>query len=310
MNCILIIIILLVLAVILITVYSYYECFRSPAPTQGNLYRIPNSEQYDPYRQRITKLITDFSQVEYIPIGTVSYDGLKLYGRFYKGREDMPFVIGFHGYRSMAVHDYCGEGPHLIEQGYNLILPDQRACGDSEGHVISFGINERYDCLAWINYVKENFGSDRKIFLSGISMGAATVLMAAGFDLPDNVVGIMADCGFTSPKDILKKVADDRKKPSWIMYPFIRLAAKVFGHFNLEACSAVDTVKKTRVPILIAHGEDDRFVPHYMSTELQEANPLMIKRESYPGAAHAISFMTDEERYKKMTEDFMRECQK
>ena len=308
MKYLLIILLILVLAAVVTTIAVYYKCFHAPAPTQGDLYKIPDNEQYAPYRQMIARMIFDLSQEEYVPVETISFDGLILKGRMYRGRSDMPFVIGFHGYRSMAVHDYCGEAPHLIEQGYNLIIVDQRGCGESEGHNITFGINERYDCLSWIDFVKKNFGEDRKIFLSGISMGATTVLMAAGLDLPDNVVGIMADCGFTSPRDIIKKVAKDRKLPAGLMYPFARFAAKHFGHFDLEAASAVDAVKKTKVPILIAHGEDDRFVPYYMSTKLLEANPKMVKRECYPGAGHAISFMTDEQRYKYMTEDFMRVC--
>lgn len=301
--------ILIILAAV-ITVVMYVKCFYSPLAEQGDPYKIPNNPQFAPYRQRIARMIFDFSRVEYEPVETVSFDGLKLAGKFYRGRADMPVVIGFHGYRSMSLHDYCGEGMHMVEKGYNLILVDQRGCEKSEGHAITFGVNERFDCLRWIDFVRKHFGEDREIFLSGISMGATTVLLAAGLDLPDNVKGIMADCGFTSGSEIIKKVAKDRRLASWLFYPFARLGAKILGHFDLEACNAVDAVKKTKVPILITHGDDDRFVPYEMGQRLYEANPEMIRFETYTDAGHGISFLIDEERYKKMTEEFMNKCRK
>lgn len=301
-----IIVLVLITAAVIMTLILYHQCFYSPLSTQGNLYKIPNNEQYAPYRQKMARMIFDFSNVEYVPVETMSYDGLKLAGRFYAGKKDKPFIIGFHGYRSMAVHDYCGEGMHMVELGYNLILVDQRGCGKSEGHTITFGIKERRDCLSWIDFVREHFGEDTKIFLSGVSMGATTVLMAAEFDLPQNVRGIMTDCGFTSPSDIIKKVAMDRKYPVGLFYPFAKLGAKIPGHFNLEECSALESVKKTRVPILIAHGEDDRFVPCSMGRQLYEANPKMVRFETFVDAGHGISYILEEERYRTLTEEFLK----
>ena len=300
------VILILIIAVVILTLVLYHECFYAPLSTQGDLYKIPNNEQYAPYRQKMAKMIFDFSNVEYEPVETMSYDGLKLAGRFYRGVKDKPFVIGFHGYRSMAVHDYCGEGMHMVERGYNLILVDQRGCEKSGGHAITFGIKERRDCLSWIEFVREHFGEDRQIFLSGVSMGATTVLMAAELDLPQNVRGIMSDCGFSSPADIIRKIAADRKYPVWLFYPFVKLGAKLIGHFDLDECSAVESVKKTRVPILIAHGEDDRFVPCSMGQKIYEANPKMIRFETFMDAGHGISYIVEEERYRTLTEEFLK----
>ncbi len=296
---------ILIIAAAAATLVCYYEAFYTPHQTQGDVFKIPNTGQYQPYRQTMARMIFDFSRVPYEKVETMSEDGLKLSGKFYRGNPGKSFVIGFHGYRSMAVHDYCGEGPHMIEKGYNLILIDQRGHEESEGHVVSFGILERQDCISWCDYVIKRFGPDTKIFLSGISMGAATVLMASELDLPVNVKGILADCGYSSPADIIKKVAKDRKLPVWLLYPFVKLGARIIGHFNLEECSAVDAVKKTRIPILIAHGEDDRFVPCKMGKQIYEANPEMIQFVTYPEAGHGISFLVEEQKYKYMTEDFL-----
>ena len=133
-------------------------------------------------------------------------------------------------------------------------------------------------------------------------MGATTVLMAAGLGLPENVIGIIADCPYSSPKEIIMKVCSDMKLPARLMYSFVRLGAKLYGHFDLEAADAAEAVCHAKVPILLIHGEDDRFVPCSMSQKIferfKEANPdgnMLL--ETFPGAGHGISFMEDEVRY-------------
>ena len=136
----------------------------------------------------------------------VSFDGLRLYGKFYEYEPDAPIELMFHGYRGSAERDLCGGVQRCFALGRSCLIVDQRTSEKSEGHVISFGINERRDCRAWVDFAVEHFGPDVKIVLTGISMGAATVMMAAGEPLPANVIGVLADCGYTSAKDIIKKV--------------------------------------------------------------------------------------------------------
>ena len=138
-------------------------------------------------------------------------------------------------------------------------------------------------------------------------MGAATVLMAAELDLPENVTGIIADCPYTSPKDIIKKVCGDMKLPSSLLYPFVKLGAKLYGHFDLESADAAEAVCHAKVPVLLIHGEDDRFVPCSMSRKIcdsfRESNPDGdIIFETFPGAGHGISFMEDEPRYGRLVD--------
>lgn len=308
MSTILIFLAIILFIILAVTIAVYVKCFYSPLPGQGNAYKIPNNPQYTPYKDRIIKMVDTLAAIDAESVTATSHDNLKLSARLYEGKPGMPVVIGFHGYRSSALHDYCGAGPYFISQGYNLILPDQRAHAHSEGKCISFGVLERYDVLAWIRYAIEHFGKDVPIILSGISMGAATVLMASDLDLPDNVKGIMADCGYSSPEAIIKKISDDKKLPTSLIYPLIKLSAKLFGHFDPEGSAAVTGVKNTKVPILIVHGEEDRFVPFYMSNEIYEANPSMIEKHDFPGAGHAISFLTDEDRYKSLTDTFIETC--
>ena len=188
--------------------------------------------------------------------------------------------------------------------GFNVLAVDQRAHGRSQGNTISFGVNERFDCLVWTEYINGLHDSKQPILLSGLSMGAATVLMASELDLPENVVGILADCPYSSPAGIIRKVAQDRHIPVKAAYPFIRMAAKFLGRFDLESCSAKDAVTRTSIPILLIHGEDDRFVPCSMSHDTFDACAAPKRLVTVPGAGHGLSYPVDEEGYIAAVREF------
>ncbi len=251
------------------------------------------------------KLIDNILEVPYENIYVISHDGLRLRARLYMKGKDLPFVIEAHGYKSSPMIDFAGGGVLMMELGFNVIMIDERACGESEGTTISFGFNESRDLLAWIEYIRENYGEQRKIILQGMSLGAATVLMASGLKLPSSVIGIMADCPYSSAPDIIKKViSEDMKLPVSICYPLVKLGAKLYGRFNLKDADAAEAVKKSSVPILIIHGEADSFVPGLMSEKIAKSNGN-IRRETFPDADHGLSFIYDYERYKMLVVEFI-----
>ena len=235
-----------------------------------------------------------------------SFDGLKLHGRYYHVKDGAPLDIQFHGYNGNAMRDFCGGNKISRESGHNSLLIDQRAHGMSRGKTISFGINERKDCLSWVRYAVERFGEDTEIVLSGVSMGAATVLMASDLGLPKNVKAIVADCGYSSPKAIINKVMRDSGLPDKLMYPFVWLGAMVFGKFNLTESSAVSAVSESDVPILIIHGGADDFVPCYMAEEIYKACRSEKKLLIVPGAGHGMSYLVDKDLYEKTVKDFIK----
>ena len=192
-----------------------------------------------------------------------SFDNLKLYGKYYDCGGEV-IEIMFHGYRGNSLRDLCGGVKRAFAINHNVLLVDQRASSLSDGHVTTFGIKERLDCLSWVNYAVETFGSDVKIILTGVSMGAATVIMASELDLPKNVIGALADCSYTSPKEIIKNTSRWMKLPTFIFYPFVYLGAKIFGKFNLEEASPIEAIKNSKIPIIIFHGTTDKLVPLYM----------------------------------------------
>lgn len=234
-----------------------------------------------------------------------SHDGLTLHARYYEYKKGAPVEILFHGYRGSSERDLCGGVHRCYHLGRNALIVDQRAAGESEGHIITFGIRERLDCKRWVEYAVEKFGEDVQIIVTGISMGAATVMMALAEKLPRQVVSALADCGYTAPKDIIKKVLRDIHLPPSVFYPIIKLGAKIFGRFDLEETSSVDGVKNCKIAIIFVHGEDDDFVPCDMSRALYDACRAPKKRlYTVKGAGHGLAFPVDKEGYYKALLDF------
>lgn len=290
----------IVLAVLLICYICFRMAFYSPARRDSDDFEavLPPGETYAPYREQMRKLTLETRQIPYEPAEIVTFDGLKLYGKYYECDPSAPMEIMFPGYRGLAERDLCGGVQRAFAVGRNVLLVDQRACGKCEGNIITFGILERLDCLAWIDYAIGKFGPDVKIVLSGVSMGAATVTMAAGMkELPDNIFGIVADSGFTSPKDIICKVIADMGLPPKLCWPFVKLAAKLFGKFDIEAASSMEAVKKAKVPIFFSHGEADDFVPCQMTAQLYEACVSEKTLALIPGAGHGLCYLVQPERY-------------
>ncbi len=293
------------LFIVMAAIYAVYRiAFYSPRGNQNDIYNLPEGEQYDLEADRMRAMVERLAVIPYESVSIVSHDGLRLQGMYYHAEDGAPLDIGFHGYRSTAVRDFCGGAVMGMEAGHNVLLVKQRGCCDSEGHTISFGVKEQLDCLSWINYAIDRFGKDTRIVLYGVSMGASTVLCASGLELPENVKGIIADSPFSAPMDIIQTVGVDMGIPKGMIKPLVTAAARIFGRFDLHGAAAVEAVKKAKVPILIIHGEDDRFVPCRMGRNIYEACPDGAELITFPDAGHAISYLVDETRYKNAINQF------
>lgn len=289
---------------LLISYYTYRVAFLSPKKGPDGDLALPDTDQYNVFREANRERIRKLAAQEHEEVSIRSHDGLTLRGKYYHRRDGAPVAICFHGWHGSGIRDFCGGAPALMRMGCNVLLIDQRAQGASDGNAITFGIKERYDCLGWVNYVVDRCGPDTDIFLYGVSMGGATVLMAAGLGLPENVRFIVADSPFSSPVKIIQKVCRDNRIPPALALPFLRLGAALFGRFNLTETTAADEVGKTDIPILLVHGTDDRFVPHEMSAEIAAAHPR-IRRELFEGAGHGLSFLVDQPRYEALIQDLI-----
>lgn len=268
-------------------------------------FEIPPGAIYEPYRDIMVNWMKEARTLNPKEVSIKSFDGLTLYGKYYKYSEDAPIELMFHGYRGNAERDLCGGVQRCFALGRSCLIVDQRTAGKSGGRVITFGIKESRDCLSWVDYIIENINKDAKIIITGISMGAATVTIAAGENLPKNVIAALADCGYTSPKAIIKKVIKDLKMPPDLMYPFIKLGARLFGGFDLEKYSPIEAMKKCTIPIIFIHGTTDDFVPYEMSVENFNACTHKCKKMvTVEGAGHGLAYLKDTDGYFKGIREF------
>lgn len=234
-----------------------------------------------------------------------AYDGTRLVGLYLEHENPKGTVLMVHGFRSSAYYDFSCAFQYYFEQGYSLLTVFQRAHGESGGSYICYGVKERYDCRDWANYIYDRFGPEHDIFISGVSMGSSTVLMAAGLELPPSVRGIIADCGYTSPYEEFKEVLKRKHIP---LHPFIDIAelfSRLMAGFSFRECSTIDAMKACRVPVLFVHGEADTFVPAHFTQENFDACRAEKELLLVPGAAHGASYLVDTERCQTALRDFL-----
>ena len=288
-----------VIAVLVIAYICYRIAFYAPKrkPLPPDQIDIPEGEIYEAWREPMTKWAREVRAMPHEEFSITSFDGLKLYAKYYEYAPGAPIELMFHGYRGNAERDLNGGVQRCRKLGRSALLVDQRCSGKSDGHTITFGINEHRDCLAWVDFMVKHFGPDVKILLTGISMGASTVLLAAGNPLPKNVIGVLADCGFSDAKGIICEVIKKMGLPVKLSYPFVKLGAKLYGHFDLEETSALEAMKKCTVPVIFYHGENDDFVPCDMSRRNYEVCRSRKMLVTIPGAGHGLSYPVDPKQY-------------
>lgn len=296
-------VLVIVAAAALMTAAIAYVCYRmafyNPKPKHVDPERIdiPEGEIYEVFRDRMTDWVRWTRSLPREDVEIRSFDGLTLRGKYYEYAPGAPMELMFHGYRGNAERDLSGGVYRCFALGRSVLIVDQRSCGNSEGDTITFGIKEHRDCLAWLDYAVKRFGPEQKIILTGISMGASTVLMAAGRELPSNVIGVLADCGYTTAREIMMEVIRQMKLPPKLCYPFVRLGAKLYAGFDPDGYSALEAAPKIRVPVIFFHGDADDFVPCSMSRKNFDACTGRKKLVLVPGAGHGLAFPVDEESY-------------
>lgn len=297
----------LIAAVVLI---GSYICFRigyyvpSNRPGAGADIDLPEGEIYEPFHAKMIRWTEETRAMPREHVSIQSFDGLTLHGNYYEFAPGAPIELMFHGYRGCAERDLSGGVQRCFKMGRSALIVEQRCSRESEGNVITFGIYEQRDCLSWVAFMLRRFGQDVKIILTGISMGAATVLMASNKDLPANVIGIIADCSYNSPKEIIQLTIQKMGLPVFLCYPLARLGAILYGHFDPEADSPEEAVKTAKVPILFFHGETDDYVPCYMTQKVYDACTSRKMLYTVPGAGHGLSYPMDPEGYRSAANSF------
>ena len=289
---------LLLIAFCYVLFYGAIVRFKHPRKTE------PKALQ--PFMPAITEGKKWFAAQEKEDVEIPAFDGIRLVGEYLPAKgEAKGTIILVHGYRASEYRDFSCVYKLYHDMGYSLLNVHQRAHGRSGGKYITFGMRERYDCLCWAQYVCDRFGKNHPTFISGISMGAATVLMASDLDLPENIRGITADSAYISVYDEFAHVL--KSMLHLPPHPFIDIAgafAYIFAGFSFRSVSALDCVKNTRVPILFLSGEADDFVPHQYTLDLYEACASEKYIVTVAGAGHGLAFLTDREKCLTVLENF------
>jgi len=281
---------------------AFYVSRKDRTPKEE--FEIPKGKIYEPYREEMVAWMKEVRAMPCQEVWIRSFDGLELHGRYFEYAPGAPIELMFHGYRGAADRDLCGGVQRCFQLQRSVLLVDQRCSGKSQGRVITFGVRESRDCLAWVDFMVKHFGPDVKIILTGISMGATTVMIAAGEELPPNVVGVLADCGFTSARQIIQKVIRQMGLPPKLAYPFVRLGALLYGGFDPDERSAIEAMKHCRVPVIFFHGEADDFVPWQMSKDNYDACTAVKRLVSVPGAGHGLGYLVDRQAYLDVLREF------
>ncbi len=237
----------------------------------------------------------------------INAKGFKLRGYLLPADEASDvYVFGSHGYRSSGLGEFECMAKFYHDKGYNVFLVDHQAAGESEGKYIGFGYHEYKDCLLWLDFMKKEFGSDIQIFLHGVSMGSATVMLMSGSgELPENVKFVVADCGYTSAYDEFVHNIKNMHMPKFPIMNVSNFFNKAISGYDFKDASPLEAVKNASVPMIFIHGGNDDFVPTYMVNELYDAcasehKELLI----IDGAAHAESYPTDSASYEAIVNSF------
>lgn len=267
-----------------------------------------NQAIMDENREKITKQkkkwLTD-TVLEKVQI--TSEDGLALKGDIIHTQEEShKWLIAVHGYTGKR-SDSQNIASFYGMQGYQILMPDMRSHGESEGKYIGMGWLDRKDLLKWIDYVI-TLDPEAQIILHGVSMGGATVMMVSGENLPPQVKGIVEDCGYTSVWDIF---SDELRYlfglPEFPILYVADLVAQVRAGYEFKEASALEQVKKSQVPMLFIHGTEDNFVRSDMAPILYEACPTEKSLLLIEGAGHGNAYLMDPEQYFKTVFTFLEE---
>ena len=290
------------LIVILILFYISFRLYNFALNPKSSKEGIFNSKDNNEPRFQDT-WIYDYKDKEDVFIN--SFDNLKLHGYILKTENSDKWAITVHGYTNKA-ESMSAMAYKYHSLGYNILMPDLRGHGKSEGSYVGMGWHDRLDIIKWIDLIiREN--KDSKILLHGISMGAGTVMMVSGEELPENVKVIIEDCGYTSAKEQLAyNLKTMFKLPSFPILNFCSLITKIKDNYFISEASAIKQLQKAKVPILFIHGDKDKFVPFYMLDKLYNTCSSKKDKLIIKDVGHAKSESLKSDLYWNKVEDFIK----
>lgn len=266
---------------------------------------IAGSDMSREFQAHIASTSKKLSAMPHETVRIQSYDGIPLVGHWFKNGKERRVIVAMHGWRSSWCNDFGMVADMWFENGCSVLFAEQRGQNNSGGEYMGFGLTERYDCRDWAIWVSERCPGT-PIYLAGVSMGATTVMMATGLELPKTVHGVMADCGFTSPADIWRHVVQGNLHLPYSKSQRAMVNALCKQKINMEAdeYSTEDALSASHLPVLFAHGTDDHFVPVEMTYRNYRACAGPRYLLVAPGADHGMTYYLEKEKYTRAVLDF------
>lgn len=258
--------------------------------------------QYEPYKDKIVTAIKEAEALRYQRVEIVS--DCRMVGYYYDlGGKNT--VIMFHGYRATPFNNFSVSIKTFMGLGYNVLMIVQRGHGESGGKLITFGVKEQLDCLAWIDYVNERFKPEN-IVLYGVSMGSFSLMCVSDKLGGKNVKANICDCGYVNAYD---ELCLDIKKRIGFLYklvmPFVRLLAITVGRFDPAKDNACSHLSNTEIPTYFIHGKEDRIVP-VECTQTAYSACSSFKCVCYlEDCGHAQAFLVNGEKINQTLIDFL-----
>lgn len=311
------VIVVLLILWIGISIMSAAILYKRVIPRQNevrvSLDEMADASQWEGYMKTIHECKDFLATKSLEKIVIKSRDGLDLHANFLPAEtESKKLAICFHGYTGRGMNDCASISTFFHNLGFNCLIVDNRAHGDSQGDYAGFGILDRYDCKAWVDYINKRFNNSKEILLYGVSMGASTVLMASGLkELADNVKVIVADCAFTSPYEVFAHVMKkDYRLPEFPVMNITNILCKKNAGYGFNDYSTVDAMKISKRPVMFIHGKKDNFVPTWMSEKnykecCSEKDLLLIDN-----AGHAACYYENKLLYESKLTEFINKYMK
>lgn len=270
----------------------------------GNKSFVPHSGQNNPINLNANQWLK--STQKQVWHETSATDNFKLNAYYIPAQnETKKTIIIAHGYMGKK-EDMARYMQIYHELGYNVLAPDDRGAGSSEGNYIGFGWPDRLDYVKWINKVLEHTGQDSQIALFGVSMGGATVMFTAGEKLPPQVKAVIEDCGYSSvSSELTYQLKEMFHLPKFPLVYTTQILVQARAHYNFGEADATKALSRSKLPILIIHGAEDKFVPRKMADEIFKAAHSPKELWIVPKAQHAQSYIVQPEQYRQRTASFL-----
>lgn len=292
-----IVIIIAIIVVGYITGSYFYSIAIDATVDNGDIFAGSDTQNNENGPKMLKQMEWFETESNYKEVYMTSRDNLKLHAYEILNKEATDkWVIDIHGYQSSA-KEMTNSAYEFLKAGYNVLMPNLRGHGESEGNYIGMGWDDRLDIIDWANeIIKQN--PNAKIVLYGVSMGGATVMMTTGEELPSNIKVAIEDCGYTSIWDEFSYMLKDLYElPDFPALNMASLVTRIKAGYFLEEGSAIKQVAKSKTPTLFIHGKEDKFVPYSMLEKVYEAASCEKQKLEIEEAEHALSASVNPQLY-------------